>query len=408
MAVIAVIATLDTKGAEAAFLKQTIEKMGCSVLLIDSGMGAAPTITPDLARDAVFAEAGVSDCRAYLAEQGKAATQDKMREGLQKTLRRLHDEGRIQGILSVGGAQGTAISTAAMQGLPIGFPKVMVSTVACGSAQFDDYVGNRDIAMIPSIADICGLNSITIPVFASGCGAVVGMAQAQASVQVPKGKPVVALTMAGVTTPCVMGVKQQLDAEGYETIVCHTNVIGSEVVDELAQEGKIQAVLDITTHEWGGFLFDGLMKCGPERFSHIYNSEIPLISLPGCIDVMLKGPYKDLPAALQSRAHYAHTPFHTHLRTTEAEMYAAGKLIAEKHNLCRGKNAIIIPQGGYSMQNRVGHVLYDAQANAGFEKGVRNTAAETVECITTPAHINDPACIDLIVQVLNRYMKGNF
>jgi len=174
MAVIAVIATLDTKGAEAAFLKQTIEKMGCSVLLIDSGMGAAPTITPDLARDAVFAEAGVSDCRAYLAEQGKAATQDKMREGLQKTLRRLHDEGRIQGILSVGGAQGTAISTAAMQGLPIGFPKVMVSTVACGSAQFDDYVGNRDIAMIPSIADICGLNSITIPVFASGCGAVVG------------------------------------------------------------------------------------------------------------------------------------------------------------------------------------------------------------------------------------------
>ena len=242
----------------------------------------------------------------------------------------------------------------------------------------------------------------------TGCGAVVGMAQAQASVQVPKGKPVVALTMAGVTTPCVMGVKQQLDAEGYETIVCHTNVIGSEVVDELAQEGKIQAVLDITTHEWGGFLFDGLMKCGPERFSHIYNSEIPLISLPGCIDVMLKGPYKDLPAALQSRAHYAHTPFHTHLRTTEAEMYAAGKLIAEKHNLCRGKNAIIIPQGGYSMQNRVGHVLYDAQANAGFEKGVRNTAAETVECITTPAHINDPACIDLIVQVLNRYMKGTF
>ncbi|MFQ6962738.1 MAG: Tm-1-like ATP-binding domain-containing protein [Oscillospiraceae bacterium] len=121
---------------------------------------------------------------------------------------------RIQGILSVGGAQGTAISTAAMQGLPIGFPKVMVSTVACGSAQFDDYVGNRDIAMIPSIADICGLNSITIPVFASGCGAVVGMAQAQASVQVPKGKPVVALTMAGVTTPCVMGSSSSSTRKG--------------------------------------------------------------------------------------------------------------------------------------------------------------------------------------------------
>lgn len=197
MAVIAVIATLDTKGAEAAFLKQTIEKMGCSVLLIDSGMGAAPTITPDLARDAVFAEAGVSDCRAYLAEQGKAATQDKMREGLQKQLRRLHDEGQVRAFCPSAAHRALQSPRPPCRACRSAFPKVMVSTVACGSAQFDDYVGNRDIAMIPSIADICGLNSITIPVFASGCGAVVGMAQAQASVQVPKGKPVVALTMAG-------------------------------------------------------------------------------------------------------------------------------------------------------------------------------------------------------------------
>lgn len=406
MTVIAVAATLDTKGAEAEFLKRTIERMGASALLIDTGMGNPPTVQADIPREAVFAQVGIGNWSAFLAEHGKAAAQDKMREGLGKLLYELQKNDRVQGVLSVGGAQGTAISTAAMQSLPIGFPKVMVSTVACGSAQFGDYVGNRDIVMIPSIADICGLNSITIPIFTSGCGAVVGMANARKLVTLERNKPVIAMTMSGVTTPCVMGVKEQLDAEGYETILCHTNVTGTKVVDELAQQGKIQAVLDITTHEWGGYLFDGLMKCDEDRFAYIYNSSIPIISLPGCIDVMLKGPYKNLPPELQCRAHYAHTPFHTHLRTTRAEMYAAGRLIAEKHNLCQGKNAIIIPRGGYSMQNRIGHVLYDPEANAGFEAGVRDTIADTVECITTPAHINDSACIDLIVNVLNRYMEG--
>lgn len=405
MAVIAVVATLDTKGAEALFLKKTIEQMNSSVLMIDSGMGKQPTVIPDISREEIFAEVDVKDWKELLEKSGKAAAQDKMREGLKKTLSKLQKDNRIQGVLSIGGAQGTAISTSAMQGLPIGFPKVMVSTVACGTAIFGDYVGNRDIVMIPSIADICGLNSITIPVFVSACGAVVGMTDASKLAVVEKNKPVVALTMAGVTTPCVMGVKERLE-EGYETIVCHTNVIGSQVIDELAQDGKIHAVLDITPHEWGGYLFDGLMKCDADRFSHIYNSRIPLISLPGCIDVVLKGPYADLPMELQKRKHYAHTPFHTHLRTTYDEMYMAGKLIGEKHNLCQGKNGIIIPQGGYSMQNRLGNPFYDEKANKGFEAGVRDTIADTVELITTPAHINDRECVDLIVQVLNRYMEG--
>lgn len=406
MAVIAVIATLDTKGAEAAFLKESIQVSGHTALLIDSGIGSDPAVEPDVSRETVFQAAGIEDYRAYLSEQGKAATQAAVCRGLKLILQELQKTGRIQGVLSVGGAQGTALSTEAMQALPIGFPKVMVSTVACGSARFGDYVGNRDVTMIPSIVDICGLNSITIPIFTSACGAVVGMAEAAGRGLTEGSRPVVAMTMAGVTTPCVMRVKELLEAKGFETIICHTNVSGSIVVDEMASQGKIQAVLDIATHEWGGYVFDGLMKCGEDRFTYIYNSDIPLISLPGCIDVMLKGPVDTLDPELKKRVHYAHTPFHTHVRTNREEMYAVGKLLAEKHGKCRGKNAIMVPLKGYSMQNRAGHTFFDPWANEGFLEGVRENIHETTALVSCDCHINDPECADAIVALLETYIGG--
>lgn len=407
MAVIGIIATLDTKGKEAAFLREQIESLGHNALLIDSGMGFAPSVSPQVTREQLFLAAGIEDYKDLLAKNGKAAAQDGMRKGLGIVLRSMQAEDRIQGVLAVGGAQGTAMATAAMQTLPIGFPKVMVSTVACGSALFGDYVGNRDITMIPSIADICGLNSITIPVFSAGCGAVVGMAEAAELLKAKKAekKPVIGLTMAGVTTPCVMRVKELLDSRGYETIVCHTNVVGSVVLNEMADRGELQAMLDITPHEWGGFLFDGLLKSDSERLSAVYNSAIPVISLPGCVDVMLKGPYDQLSPELQQRVHYAHTPFHTHLRTTYEEMYAVGKLIAEKHKLCRGGNAIIIPAKGYSMQNKEGAMFFDPYANSGFSDAVRDHAGENVKVIIGDYHINDPACADDIVSQLEIFMR---
>ena len=176
MAVIGIIATLDTKGQEAAFLREKIEEAGHQALILDSGMLFEPVIEPDVSRHEILSSAGVDDLEAYRVND-KAALQHAMTAGLQKTVRRLYDEGRIQGILSVGGGQGSAMSSKAMQVLPIGFPKVIVSTVACGTARFGDYVGNRDIVMIPSIADICGLNAITVPIFSSGVGAVVGMVE---------------------------------------------------------------------------------------------------------------------------------------------------------------------------------------------------------------------------------------
>ena len=406
MAAIAIVATLDTKGAEAAFLAETVRRLGGEPLLIDSGVGSAPAAAPDIPREEAFRLAGVEDPAAFLRENGKAAAQDSMREGLKRLLLRLQGSGRISGVLSVGGAQGTAISAAAMRALPVGFPKVMISTVACGTARFGDYVGHRDILMLPSIVDICGVNSVTRRIFTEGCAAVCGMARAweaeqkEAAAEAASRRPTAALTMAGITTPCVMRVKEQLEAAGWEVIVCHCNESGSVLVDELARQGRIQAVADITPHEWSGYLFHGLMSCTEHRLEHVYRSNIPLISMPGGSDVILRGPEAELSDEERARVHYSHTPFHTHVRMTREEMAQLGRLIAGRHNEHQGRSVIIAPRRGFSMQNREGGIFYDSDSNAGFAEGVREVIKAPAELLEPDCHINDPACADLIVRTL--------
>lgn len=404
MATIGIIATLDTKGQETAFLRERIEEAGHQALILDSGMLFAPAIQPDITRHEILKLAGVEDLEAYRVH-GKAALQKAMREGLQAMVLRLYQEKSIQGILSVGGGQGSAMSTAAMQVLPVGFPKVMVSTIACGTARFGDYVGNRDIVMIPSISDICGLNSITVPIFSSGVGAVVGMVEMAERVRWEARRPVVALTMAGVTTECVMRVKDMLDHKGYETIVCHCNVVGAIVLDEMAREGRLDGVIDITPHDVGGMLFDGLMQCDEHRFEHIYKSGIPVLTLPGAVDFMLKGPMGELAEDLKDRVMYEHTPFHTHIRTTYEEMYQVGAYLTKKHNTCRGANAIMVPLGGYSQQNKEGRLLYDPAANQGFIDAIAEHKADTVSYIEKPWHINDPEMAGEIVAEFEELLK---
>ncbi len=397
MAVIGIIATLDTKGQETAFLRDRIEEAGHKALIMDSGMLFPPAIEPDISRHEILALAGVEDLEAYRVN-GKAALQHAMTAGLQKMVKKLQEEGKIQGILSVGGGQGSAMSSKAMQVLPIGFPKVIVSTVACGTARFGDYVGNRDIVMIPSISDICGLNAITIPIFSSGVGAVVGMVEMAQRAPYVTTKPVVALTMAGVTTECVMRVKKILDEKGFETIVCHCNVVGAVVLDELVKEGKLSGVLDITPHDVGGLLFDGLMAADEHRFENIYASGIPVLTAPGAVDFQLKGPIPELPEELKGRAMYEHTPFHTHVRANYDDMVRVGTYLAQKHNTCKGPNAIIVPLRGYSQQNKEGRTLYDAHANQGFTDAVKAHKAETVGYIEKDMHINDPEFAEEIVK----------
>lgn len=401
MAVIGVIATLDTKGPETAFLKEKIEESGHQALILDSGMLFEPAICPDITRHEILKMGGVEDLESS-RKNGKAALQRAMTEGLKNMLIKLYEEKQIQGILSVGGGQGSAMSTAAMQVLPIGFPKVMVSTIACGSACFGDYVGARDIVMIPSICDICGLNSITIPIFSSGVGAIVGMVEMRERTSYQTDKPVVALTMAGVTTECVMRVRELLDEKGFETIVCHCNVVGAIVLDEMAAKGKLDGVIDITPHDVGGMEFDGLMKCDEHRFEHIYKSGIPIMTLPGAVDFMLKRTGSKEVEALKDRALYVHTPFHTHIRTSYEEMYRVGKYLTEKHNECTGPNTMLVPLKGYSQQNKEGGLIYDEKANQGYIDAITENMSDSVHYVSKDMHINDPEFAEEIVAEFER------
>ncbi|MEA4911531.1 MAG: Tm-1-like ATP-binding domain-containing protein [Oscillospiraceae bacterium] len=406
MATIAVIATLDTKGPEAAYLKECIEGMNHHALLLDTGMLFEPGAVPDITRTEILAAGGVHDKDA-VSSGGKQLLVKAMTAGLVKVLGELCDSGKIQGVLSIGGAQGTAMSTAAMRELPIGFPKVMISTIACGSAKFGDYVGNRDITMIPSLCDVCGINAVTGPIFKSGCGAVIGMIEiAEKQKNLPSGKPVVALTMAGVTTKSVMRVKELLEDEGYETIVCHCNGVGAIIIDELAKQNKLAAVLDITRHDVGGYLFDGLMKCEPNRFENVYKSGIPVIDFPGAMDFVLVGPPPITREDLKGQPFMIHTSFHTHVRAGYDKMYTCGEHDARELKSCKGRCAIMIPLRGYSQQNEEGKPLYDEQANRGYVDGVKENLGGAVEYIERDMHINDPRFADEIVKELNKLMEG--
>lgn len=407
MGKIAVIATLDTKGDETAFLCDCIQKCGHETLVIDTGMLFAPAFEADIKREDVLAAVGIDDIDK-LRSQGKSAITHAMTEALIHTVTTLYAGNGLSGIISLGGAQGTAISTAAMRVLPIGFPKIMISTIACGRTTFGPYVGTRDIAMIHSVADICGLNSITRPIFTAAAGAIAGMVDSLKSLSEDRGKFVVALTMAGITTACVMQVKEKLDVLGLETIVFHCNGVGAVVIDEMAQQGKLSGVIDISPHDFTDLIFDGKQKGDENRFAHVYSSGIPVLTVPGAMDVILQGPMESVREDLKDRVKFQHTLFHTHVRTTRDEMHTVGSRLAEVLNTCKGKAAVIVPLRGYSQQNAPEKPLYDPAANDGFATAMRDSLSSGVRLIEKDMHINDAAFADEIVNAFRSLADLSF
>jgi len=394
---IAIVATLDTKGEEAAFLRDCIQNRGHDTLIIDSGMLFEPGFEADIKREDVLSNIGIYDIDA-LRKKGKRVITEAMTKALVHMVTRLYAQDSISGIISLGGAQGTAISTAAMRMLPIGFPKVMISTIACGLTPFGPYVGTRDIAMIHSVADICGVNSITRPVFTAAAGAVSGMVDALKDQKAESDRFVVALTMAGITTACVMAVKKKLDTLGLETIVFHCNGVGAVVIDEMAKQGKLNGVIDITPHDFTDMIFDGEQKSDENRFANVYASGIPVLTVPGAMDIILQGPMETVRKDLKDHVKFQHTLFHTHIRTTREEMYTVGERLAGVLNPCGDKAAVVIPLKGYSQQNAVGMPLYDEQANKGFVQAMRDALSPEVTLIEKDMHINDTAFAAEIVK----------
>lgn len=388
---IVIIGTLDTKGPETRFARDLVAKKSHTPLVIDCGMMGGVPFEPEISRDEVAAAAGTTldDVRA-LAKSDAVTT---MSNGISVIVRKLLDDGKIHGILGLGGGQGTVMATGIMKKLPFGFPKVMVSAVANGGQAFGPFVGTSDIAIIHSVADVLGLNVITRKVISEGVGAVIGMAETVIDEE-DEGKISIGMTAAGVTTPCAMKIREILENEGFEVIAFHCNGVGAEAMENLAISGAIQGVIDMSPKDIGDNMYGGLFLAYPERLSRLKDNGIPLVFVPGTLDFILYGAYETMAPELKERKLMRHNPLHTHVRATREEMAAMGREVGIRLSGYPRKLKVLIPEKGFTKTGRPGGLIHDPESDAGFLEGLSSWLAETpnpnLEIESHPYNINEP------------------
>ncbi len=399
---ILIIATLDTKGSETQYLKDLIEEKGHRTLVMDTGvLGLAP-FKPDIPRDEVSHTGGTSiEELIRNRERGKAI--QTMAEGSKRIAQKLYQEGKISGVIGLGGAQGTEIGTSAMRALPLGFPKLMVSTVASGYAQFGTYVGTKDLLMMHSVVDILGLNAFSRMILSNAAGAIVGMVEAKEEFKRPENKQI-GMTIYGTTTPGCMVAKAYLESRGFEVVAFHPNGTGGRAMEEMIEEGILSGVLDMTTHELMDELMGGLHRAGPNRLEAAGKKGIPQVVVPGSIDFIVTGPMDTLPPEYRRRKYIAHNPSITLVRATPEEMKAVGKMMASKLNRAKGPTVVMIPLKGFSYPNRKGEPLYDEEGNQAFITSIKENL-KGIRVIEVDAHINDPEFGNEAAQVLERLIR---
>lgn len=301
MATILLIGTLDTKGMEFAFVRDLIAGRGHQTLVMDAGIAGEPSFAPDIAASAV-AEAGGTALSTLREANDRGPAISAMSAGVAKLTSELYEAGRIDGVLSLGGSGGTSIASAAMKTLPVGFPKVLVSTLAAGDVS--PYVGVKDLTMMYSVVDVAGLNRISRRVFANAAGAVCGMVEH--TLPEVEDKPIITATMFGVTTPCVTKVREVLEAQGYEVLVFHATGSGGRAMESLIEDGFVHAVADITTTECCDELVGGVLSAGPTRLDEAAKTGIPQVVSVGALDMVNFGPIDTVPAVFKDRTLYKH------------------------------------------------------------------------------------------------------
>lgn len=396
---ILIIATLDTKGPETQYLKSLIENKGHRTLVMDAGiLGSAP-FKPDITRDQVAREGGTAiDDLIRNGDKGTAI--QVMAEGSKKIAQKLYQEEKISGVIGLGGAQGTEIGTSAMRALPLGFPKLMVSTVASGYAQFGTYVGTKDLLMMHSVVDILGLNAFSRMILSNATGAIVGMIEAREEFKRPE-KRQIGMTIYGTTTPGCMVAKAYLESKGFEVVAFHPNGTGGRAMEEMIEEGILSGVLDMTTHELTDELLGGLHRAGPRRLEGAGRKGIPQVVVPGSIDFIVTGPMDTLSQGYRNRKYIAHNPSITLVRATPEEMKAIGKIMASKLNEAKGPTVVMIPLRGFSYPNRKGEALYDEEGNQAFITSLKENL-KGIRVIEVDAHINDPEFANEAAQVMEK------
>lgn len=388
---ILLIGTFDTKGAEYAYVRDLILDRGLQVLTLNAGVTGEPTLTPDISA-AQVAEAGGGDLAQLRQQADRGAALEVMTRGAGKLAVRLHTEGKFDGVLGLGGSGGTAIATAAMRELPVGLPKVMVSTVASGDVQ--PYVGVKDITMMYSVVDIAGLNRLSRRILANAAGMVCGAveeAETRGGEEArTEDKPLVTATMFGVTTPCVTMVREKLEAAGYEVLVFHATGSGGQAMESLISAGFISGVADITTTEWCDELVGGVLSAGPHRLEAAAKAGLPQVVSCGALDMVNFWAVETVPPQFKDRTLYKHNANVTLMRTTPQECAELGRIIASKLNAATGPTVLFIPLKGVSAIDKEGQPFYLPEADAALFESLRRNIRPPVELVELDMHINDP------------------
>jgi uncharacterized protein (UPF0261 family) len=393
--------TFDTKGTEFAFLKSLLEKQGFHCICADAGVLNPPSFAPDISREDVFLAAGTT-LNKVLLEKNRGEAVEAAANGLAKIALDLFNQGKIHGVLGMGGSAGTTLGTSAMRALPFGIPKIMVSTLASG--QVRPFVGVKDITMMHSVVDICGLNRISKKVLSNAAYAIAGMLNAPA-ISSTLEKPLLAATMFGVTTPCVELGRNILEQSGREVLVFHATGTGGLTMESFIRDGLIKGVLDITTTELADELVGGILSAGNKRLTAAGIMGIPQVISVGALDMVNFGPMDTVPEKFRSRRLYAHNSNVTLMRTTPEENDLLGKEIALKANAAKGPIAIIFPLHGISALDASGQPFWWPQANQALRESLKLWLSPGVEYIEMDLHINDPVFGEACAQKLINYLK---
>jgi len=401
------VATMDTKGHELAFVADRLRVAGVPVVTVDVGTMSLPVVPADVDRKTVADCHPTGSGRAIAvsdSDRGQAIA--AMSQALECFLRSQFEMGRLAGVIGIGGSGGTALITPAMRALPIGVPKLMVSTVASGNTA--PYVGSSDLTLMYSVVDVAGLNAVSRRVLGNAAGAMAGMVRNQGPPDA--GKPALGMTMFGVTTPCVTAVREALQGQGFDCLVFHATGTGGQAMEKLVEAGLIQGVLDVTTTEVADLVVGGILPCGPLRFEAILKAKVPYVLSLGALDMVNFGAIETVPERFWDRRLHVHNAQVTLMRTNPDENRRCARWIAAKLNRAEGPFRILIPEKGVSALDALGQPFWDPEADFALfdELEVAVSTGPDRLIRRLPLHINDPAFAQALVDSflsLDRVMR---
>jgi len=406
---VVILGTLDTKGAEVKYIKEKIEENGLECIVVDIGIRGPPReVTPNITREEVANAAGYTIEELASLPRGEAIK--RMSEGVKAVCKKLYESKKLDGIISIGGADGSLLAAAGITNLPIGVPKVMISPVFQGEEKFGPFVGTRDVIMIHSVVDILGLNDIIKVIFDNAVVALVNMVKSR-DVYVDyefKNKNLISVTMYGNTTPGVMIAKELLEERGYQVVVFHPNGTGGRAMEEMIYEGLFKGVLDYTPHEVVDYLLNGLHSAGPERLDAAIKTGVPLVLVPGCCDFILKGPLNTLPKKYRKRLIYGFNPLYTLVKVSIEEAKMIGRYIANKLNNAKEKSkiAVVFPLKGISMYDKEGDLFFDPEVDKAIFNSIKKNISPEIRIVEVDAHINEwpvpKTCVEILLELIEK------